>query len=174
MFFSSLNFFFRYNLSLLDLHSFPTRRSSDLLCAQRTAEISVVLRRIVARRRSAALERVFRVERRGVAHHPELSVELVRSRPGQNLYAPVAQFVVLRRERVLIDANLANRSLRRELSCGKSININLSAVRSGRWSRQRLQFGLQLIRIVRKRLEILPFHHDRANIVRGIHIRSEE
>ena len=106
--------------------------------AQRSPEISLVVLRIVARRCCTTRERVSRVEGRGIAHDHDLSVQSVRSRLGQDFYAAVPQFVVFRRERILIDANLANRGFRRKLPCGESINIDLSPVRPCRRPRQRL------------------------------------
>ena len=55
-----------------------------------------------------------RVEVRRVAVHHQLSVELIGARLGEDLDAAVAELVVLGGKRILIDANLADRGLRRE------------------------------------------------------------
>ena len=50
---------------------------------------------------------------------------------------------------------------------GKSVDINLSAIRSGRRTGQRRQLIRQLIGIVGERVEVLAFQHDRAGIGAG-------
>ena len=67
-------------------------------------------------------------------------MKLIRTQLGKNLDAPVAEFVILRRERILVDADFANRGFRRKLPAGKTVNVNLTAIGPGRGSGERLQF----------------------------------
>src|SRR5208282_5917185 len=67
-------------------------------------------------------ERIEGVEGGRITIHQDLAMHLVRSRLGENLDASVAQLVVLGGERVLVDANLTDGRLGRELAGGKSVN----------------------------------------------------
>src|SRR5579862_646747 len=88
------------------------------------------------------------VECRIVAIGKNLAVEFVGARLGEDFNSSITESVVLRRKRILVDANFANRRLGWNLTAGETIDINLSAVRPGRRSGKRLQFRLQFIRIV--------------------------
>ena len=90
----------------------------------------------------------------------EPPVQFVRAGLGQNLDAPVAQVVEFGGKGILVDANLANRRLGRQLAAGESIDINLPAVRPGRRAGQRRQFVGQLVGIVRERIQILALEDD--------------
>jgi len=89
-------------------------------------------------RRNHFCERIGCIEAVVVALRQKLPVQFIRAWLGQNFDASVTQLVELRREGILIDANLANGGLRRKLPARKSINVNLSAVGSRRRTRQRL------------------------------------
>ena len=97
-------------------------------------------------------------------------MKLVGPRLRQDFDPPVTELVVFRRKRILVDANLADGSFRRQLPGREAVDINLSAIRACRRPSQRLQLGLQLIRIIGKRFEILSLHHNRARVIRGIHV----
>ncbi len=99
----------------------------------------------------------------------QLAVKLVGTRLGEDLDSSVAELVVLGGERILVDADLADRRLRWKLSGGKTINVNLAAIRSRRRSSQRFQLRLQFIGIVRKRVEVFAFKHDRSRAVFRTH-----
>ena len=43
---------------------------------------------------------------------------------GENLDSTETQFVVFRREGILVDADLANRILRRQLATAESVNVD--------------------------------------------------
>ena len=73
---------------------------------------------------------------------------------GENLNAAVAKFVVFGRERVLVNADLANRRLRWKLTGGESVDIDLPAVGTGGWTGQRLQVRLQFVGIIGKGLKV--------------------
>ena len=72
----------------------------------------------------------------------DVPVQLVSARLGEDLDTSVSQLVVLGRKRVLIDTDLADGVFARHLATCKSVNIDLPAARSRRWSGQRLQIGL--------------------------------
>ena len=95
-------------------------------------------------------------------------VVLVGARLGEDLDLAVTQLVVLRRKWVLVDANLADRFLRRKLAAAETVDENRSAVRTGRRPRQRREVGRQIVRIVRKRVQIGAAQHYGAGIVGGI------
>src|SRR5208282_5974435 len=98
--------------------------------AQRSAHVYAELSRIVPRR-FCSLRQIFkgvpRVKSRRISRKKKLSVELVRAGLSQDFDSPVTQLVIFRRERILIDANLSNRSLRRKLPCRESIDIYLAS-----------------------------------------------
>src|SRR5215469_12776436 len=98
-------------------------------------------------------QRISGVELRGIAVHLQVAVQLVGSGLGEDFDTAIAEAIVLRRERVLVDANLADGGLRRKLSAGEAVNVNLSAVGSGRRPGQRGELARQLVRIVGESLE---------------------
>ena len=93
---------------------------------------------------------------------------LIRARLGENLNTPVAQFVVLGRKWVLVDANFANRGLGWKLPAGKSVDVDLPAVGPGGRASQRFQILLQFIGIVRQSFEILALDYDGAGVIRCV------
>src|ERR1043165_3298746 len=77
------------------------------------------------------------------------------------------RLIVLGSEWILIDTNLANRILRRQIAAGKSVDEDLPAVWSNRWTSKRLKRGCELVRIVRKRIEIFSANHGLVGVVGG-------
>ena len=116
------------------------------------------------------LERVTRVEIGRVAIHHELSMQLICARLCKDLDTSITQLIVFRRKRILVQPDFANRSLGRQLPGREPINVHLPATRPSGWPRQRFKFRLQLIRIVRERLQVFPLYHDGARVVRRVHI----
>jgi len=53
--------------------------------------------------------------------------------------AAVAELVVFRGKGILVDADFADGGFGRELASGKSVDVNLTAVRSGGGAREGLQ-----------------------------------
>jgi len=80
-------------------------------------------------------KRIAGIESLVVALDKGLPVQLVGSGLGKNFDAPIAQAVELRREGVLIDANLANRRLGRQLPAAEAVDVDLPAVGSCRGPR---------------------------------------
>ena len=72
-----------------------------------------------------------------------VAVQLVGAGLGKDLDAAVAELVILRGERILVDADFADRRLGRKLPAGESIDEDLRAVRPGGRSGKRGQFALQ-------------------------------
>ena len=91
-------------------------------------------------------------------------MELVGAGLGEDFDAPVAQLVVLRRKWVLVDADFADRRFWRKLAAGKSIDIDLPAVGACRRTGQRIEFVLQLVGIVGKRIQILALDDDGSRV----------
>src|SRR5438270_13883353 len=77
---------------------------------------------------------IFRIQHCVCIAEEELPVITITTRLCKNLDATVTQLVVLRGKRVLIDTNFANRRFWGKLAAGKSINVNLPAIRTGRRS----------------------------------------
>src|SRR4029077_20359218 len=98
-------------------------------------------------------EGIGRIESRVVPADEELPVEFIGAGFGEDFDPAVAQLVEFGRERVLVDANLANRRLWRKLPGSESVNIELPPVRPRGRPRQGLQISQQLIRIVRQGLQ---------------------
>ena len=59
-------------------------------------------------------------------------------------------------------------SLRRQRAAGKAVDVNLAAARSGGWTGQRLQIGLQIVGIVGQRLQIGSAQDQGARVLRRI------
>ena len=153
---------------ILDL---PIRSAYRVGCdlAQRSRQAPKRKDRVVRRHIHASLQRILGVELRCVSIDLEVAMHLVRTRLCEDLDASIAQLVVLRRKRILVDANLTNRRLRRQLPARESVHVDLPAVRSRGWSRQRRQFARQLIRIIRQRIQVLPRQYRRTLVRVRIH-----
>src|SRR5690606_37820244 len=83
------------------------------------------------------------------------SAPAVRSRPGQYLNAAKAEPVVFSRERILVNADLADRFLGRHLSAGKAVYIDLAAVGARCRAGKCLQSLFEFLGIVRKSLKLV-------------------
>ena len=97
-------------------------------------------------------------------------MKFVGARLGEDFDPAIAQFVVFRGKRILIDPDLANGRLGRKLAGGKAVNVHLPAVRPRRRPGESFEIGLQLIRIVGQGFEFFARKHDGACIVGGIHV----
>ncbi len=86
----------------------------------------------------------------------------------KNLDASVAELVVLGREGIAVDADLADGRFRWKLPGGKAVNVNLAAVRSGGGSGERVQFILQFVRIIGERVEVFAFEDETVGVAGGI------
>jgi hypothetical protein len=58
--------------------------------------------------------------------------ELCTTRLGEDVDTTVADAVVLRRKRILVDVDLEDGRLRRKLAAGEAVDIDLSAIGAGR------------------------------------------
>src|SRR2546430_17089021 len=99
-------------------------------------------------------------------------MKLIRSRFRQDFDAAVTKFVVFGGKGILIDSNLADGGFWRKLPGGEAVNVDLTAVRTGRRTSESLEFRLQFVGVVGKRLKILALHDHRSSIVRRIDIDS--
>jgi hypothetical protein len=88
----------------------------------------------------------------------------VATRLGENFDAPEPQLVELRRERILINADLANRVFRRQLAAAEAVDENRSSARPGRRAGERLKIRREILGIVRKRVEIAAAKHQSARV----------
>ena len=97
-----------------------------------------------------------------------LAAELVHTRFREDFDAAIAKVIVLGRERIRVDANLANRRLGRQRASRKTIDVDLAAVGTGGRAGQGLQVVLEFVRIVGEHIQILALDDERARIlVRG-------
>src|ERR1700691_815083 len=79
----------------------------------------------------------------------EFSMELIGPRLREDFDSSIAELVVLSRERILIDANLANRVFRGYLILHReTVNIELAAARTGRGTGQGSELGFQFVGVV--------------------------
>ncbi len=99
---------------------------------------------------------------------------LVGAGLGEDLDASVTELVEFRGEWVLVDSYFADGGLGRELPAGKSVDVDLASVGAGRRPGERVQLILQLIGIVRERVQVFALDHDRARVVirAGIEART--
>lgn len=93
---------------------------------------------------------------------------LVCARLGENLDASVAELVVFSRERILVDADLANGFLGWNLAPAEAIYEDRSAVGTSGRAGERLQVALQVVWIVGERLQVVAPQHHRAGVSGGI------
>ena len=131
----------------------PLTKNDELLvdCASDTAieEDGVVTWR------RAWDEGIRRVEAGIVSVAKNLAVKFIGAGLGEDFDPTVAQFVVFGGKRILVDADFANRRLGRKLARGETVDIHLSAVRSGGGSGQSLQIGLQFVGIIGQSFQFL-------------------
>ena len=108
----------------------------------------------------------------GVARVPEIigevvvaqSFEFVRARLGEDLDAAEAEFVVLGRKRVLVDANLADGFLGRKLASAEAVDVNGAAVGTRGRAGQGLQIGGEVVGVIGERFEVGPAQRQGAGI----------
>src|SRR5581483_790086 len=107
-----------------------------------------------------------------ISINEQVAVILVGPRFGENFYSAVAQLVVLRGKRILINANFANRRLGGKLAASETINVDLATIRSCRRPSQSLEILLQFVRIIRQGIEILSLEDNRTCIVGGARVHA--
>src|SRR5215469_324409 len=105
--------------------------------SQRPANIAVEYLRLI-RRRLLRQEWIGGIKNRVVDVEKELAMQLVSAGLGEDFNSAISKLVVLRRKRVLINTNLADRRFRGQLPAGEPINVDLASVRSGRRTGHRL------------------------------------
>ena len=98
---------------------------------------------------------------------PEIGMKLVRSRLRENVDAAVPEPVVFGRERILIDSDLTDRVLGRELSATESIDVKAPAVRSGGRTGEGLEIGSQIVGVIGERVKIGAAQDYGARVRRG-------
>lgn len=82
----------------------------------------------------------------------------------EDLDAAEAELVVLGRERILIDADLADGVLGGDLAAAESIDEDGASIRTGGGSGERLEVGGEVVRIVGERLQVLSPQDDGAGV----------
>src|SRR5579884_658219 len=132
---------------------------------ERTAKIAVQKDGVIGGLFGVAGKRVAGVESGSIAVDEELAVDPVGAGLGEDFDAAIAQVVVFRGERVLVDANLANGGFRRKLAAGEAVNVDLSPTGTGGGARKGFEIGLKIVGIIGERLEILAFQDDLAGVV---------
>ncbi len=98
----------------------------------------------------------------------ERAAIVIGSRLGEYFDAAVTEPVILGRERVLVDANFADRILGREFAAAESVDENRATAGAGRWTGERLKVSRQIVRIVGESLQIVAAQDERSRVVGGI------
>src|SRR6267378_1535534 len=120
---SSFNEFVVVNFTPLKIQE--VRR---FLLHERTAEISTILPELKRRTLGGAgSERIARVKTFVLEIEERAAADLVSAGPGQYIYSP-GGLIIFCCERILINAYLADRLLRRQAATGKTVDENLPAV----------------------------------------------
>src|SRR5258706_8126645 len=99
-------------------------------------------------------------------------MEILAARLREDLHAPLARPVELRREGILVDANLADRGLWRQPATGEAIDKDLSAVGPGGGSGERLLVDSQVRGVVWERFELAASQYQRAGISGRVDVHS--
>src|SRR5437763_325781 len=81
----------------------------------------------------------------------------------EDLNASETDAIELRRKGIAVDADLANGGFRRKLPAGKTVNVDLPAIGTCGGAGKSLKIRLQLIGIVRKRVEVFTFQNNGTN-----------
>src|ERR1043165_6355914 len=84
-----------------------------------------------------------------------VSVVVRASRLRCNVNSAITQAVVFSREGIGIEANFSNGGFRWHLPARKGINVKLGPARSDRRARKSTNLALQLVRVVRQRIQVL-------------------
>src|SRR5690348_2041615 len=96
-----------------------------------------------------------------------VSVVVRASRLRCNVNSAITQAVVFSREGIGIDANLANGGFRGHIAAGEAVNVNLGPARSDRRARKSTNLALQLVRVVRQRIQVIARNSHGAGIAFG-------
>ena len=95
---------------------------------------------------------------------------LAAARFGEDLDAAVAELVIFCGEGVLIDADLTDGFLGRDLAAAEAVNENGASVRTGGWAGEGLKVGLKVIGVVGKGVEIFAAQDQGAGVRRRINV----
>ena len=110
-------------------------------------------------------QRVARIEDRVGIEKGDGAAQLVGARLGENLDAAEAQPVEFGGKGILVDADLADGFLGRQLAAAETIDVDLPAVGTGAGAGQRLQRVGKIVGIVRQRLQVVALDHQRGGVV---------
>ncbi len=132
---------------------------------QRPADVQTKELLLVRRAFGLFQKRAARIQTLVVELREELAANVVAAGARQNLDAPEARAVVFGRERIRVDAYLANRRFRRHAAARKTVDHDLPAVGPGGRSGQCLKLFLQFVGVVGERVEFLLAQHQRGAVV---------
>jgi hypothetical protein len=132
----------------VDLPVFRVEREGRPVPAQGSGQIEPVKLRPVGRPRGLREQRIARIQHVVAILREGLPVQRVGARLGKDLHAREPRSIVLRREGIRVDADLADRRFRRQIPSRKPVDEDLSAARPGRRPGQRLQLQRQFVGIV--------------------------
>ena len=112
----------------------------------------------------------------GIARVPPIRAEVVSNGGvicvgagfGEDFDPSEAQLVVFGGEKILIEPDLADRLLGRELAAAESVDKDFITIGTGRGSGKRLQIRLQVVGVVGERFEVAPGQDRRAGVGRGV------
>jgi len=98
----------------------------------------------------------------------DFAMKIVAAGFGEYLDAAHTDAVVLRGEGILVDADFADRGFGGQAPAGKSVDINLAAVRPGAGAGESSEISRQIVGIVGEGIEVRAAHHERVSIGRRI------
>ncbi len=149
---------------LIDPPVIDIQREPGLFADERTREAQPRELRTKRRPGGRGEQRVARVEQAIVELIEGLAVKRFAAGLGKHVHVGKARPVVLRRVRVGIDADFANRRFGRQVGPTESIHENLAAVGTGSRTGERLQLQGKLVRVIQKRGDFTPPERERAGV----------
>ena len=133
-----------------------------------SGEVQCVELHLVGRTRRLLQQRIPGVQELIVVLRQKITVKLVATRLGENVDASKPRTIVLRRKRIGVDADLADRRLRRQVAAGKAVDVDLSTHRPRCGAGERFQLLREFVGIVGKSRDLPSPHHDGVAVRTGI------
>ena len=152
---------------VVDRPAIRLERERCLPAGHRSAQVGAEHAALVVGR--VRREGIARVQRLVVEVERDLATEVLGAGLRQDLDPAVAGPIELGREGAAVQADLADRRLRRHPASGEAVDVDLPAARSGGGPGQRLERLGQLVRVVGQRFEVAALDQDGA----GSRVRRE-
>ena len=134
--------------------------------AERTAEIAAIL--VQAEGRFAGRIRIPGVEGGVGEIVVEGAFEFFRARLGEDFDGAIADTIVLWREGILVDADLANGVFGRQVAAAEAVDKDGAAVGAGGRSGEGHEVGGEVFGLVAEGFEVLAAQHEGGGVVAGV------